>query len=151
MDNSYHQIFIKGTVIGEPEYTAEMSGAITKALLGTEDKILGDIIEQSHSVLALNKAAGDLKEYSYPCVVQVTGQILWLDTATYTGDVIEDDRSVEIIINNVELISSGEVDAAARSKQVDQNIKDLYQRMQDSSCTQSAAYIQSIINKLRAD
>lgn len=152
LTDSYQRMFMQGVVIGEPNHNAQMTGSVTNSLVSTTDIIMGDAIEQSHSIMALNELAGELKEYKAPSIIQVTGQLLWLDTATYTGDVIEEGRSVEIIVNSFNFISTvTNYNAQTISEQVDQNIKDLSVRIKESHSIQSAVYQQSILNKINSN
>lgn len=148
-NNSYHIVVISGEVMTEPEYTASMTGAITRSLIFTKDKIINDAIEQSHSVLAADKLAVKLKEFETGDTVQLIAQILWLDSEDYEGDVVMDDRSIELVIESV-IGSKNTLSAKTRASQVSKNIIDLSTRIKEGE-GDGAAYIQSILNKINGN
>lgn len=146
IENSYQMMVISGKVMTNPEYTASMTGAITRTLVHTLDKIINDAVEQSHNILAADKLAIQLKDFGEADDLQVVAQLLWMNSEDYTGDTLIDDRAVELVAERfIGHKNSGAI--KSRDNQVEKNIVDLNERLNKSQ-SDSAAYIQSILNKI---
>lgn len=147
LDDSYQMVVVSGPVVTQPEYTASMTGAITRSLILTADKIIHDAIDQSHNILAIDKLAIELKDFVSGDDVEVVAKLLWLNSEDYAGDTIIDDRAVEVIAERITGQKRSITSVKERSKRVDQNILSLSNRIKNDE-NSSAAYIQSIVNKL---
>lgn len=150
IDDSYQMMVASGPVVTQPEYTASMTGAITRSLILTKDIIIQDAIDQSHNILAIDKLAIQLKEFVGGDEVEVIAKLLWLNSEDYTGDSIIDDRAIEVIAERVAGKKNCVMAVEMRSEQVDQNILNLSKRIKQANINNhnGAAYIQSILNKL---
>lgn len=146
-DDSYQMMVISGPVVTQPEYTASMTGAITRSLILTTDTIIQDAIDQSHNILAVEKLAIELKDFVNGDEIEVVAKLLWLNSEDYTGETIIDDRAAELIAERITGQKRGPTSPEERSKQVDQNILSLSNRIKNDEHGDSA-YIQSILNKL---
>lgn len=150
LDDSYQMMVVSGPVITQPEYTASMTGAVTRSLILTTDKIIHDDIDQSHNILAIDKLAVELKDFVVGDDVEVIARLLWLNSEDYTGETIIDDRAVEVIAERITGQKRSITSAEERSKRVERNILSLNNRIKNNE-NSGAAYIQSVLNKLNGD
>jgi len=122
----YQSIMLAGCAVENADYKASMEGSSTRFCITTKDTFIGESLLQFHSFMALNKTALACKDIKAGEFVRVIGQLLWLDGKS-TGAEYNDERSLEIVVSKVTVITlPAELDIKPAS-QIHDNITDLIQ------------------------